>query len=156
MSAHFWIGAQLILDLFMMALLLWFLRSFSRKDHSWRDHERAVEKAGVILVEMREIGQALDANLQEKRELSNRILAQLDQALRKAEESYGRISSILPEIGRSLSAAPGDAKDQEKTRTSVRALLEKGFQKEEIARHLGISQGEIDLMMKLWPPKEMA
>lgn len=153
MSPHFWIGAQLFLDLLMVALLIWFLRFFSRRDASWRDHERAVTRAEAILGEMREIGQALDANLKEKKDLSNRILTQLDQAMRRADESYGRISAILPEISRASSATPTDTKDAEKTRSSIYALLRKGLQKEEIARHLGISQGEIELTMKLWPPQ---
>ncbi len=154
MTPSFWIGTQVFLDVAMVALLVWFLRSFSRRDASWRDHEGTVARAEAILGEMRKIGQALDENLQEKKELSNRILTQLDQALKRADESYGRISAILPEIGRSPSATPADSKDPEKTRASVSALLGKGLQKEEIARHLGISQGEIELMMKLWPPKE--
>jgi DNA-binding NarL/FixJ family response regulator len=153
MSPHFWIGAQVFLDLLMVALLLWFLRAFSRRDGSFREHEQAVTRAEAILAEMREIGRVLEANLNEKKELSSRILTQLDQALKQADESCGRISAILPEIGRGLSPAPTEPRDPEKTRTSIYALLAKGLQKEEIARHLGISQGEIELMMKLWPPE---
>lgn len=154
MTPHFLIGAQVFLDLLMVGLLLWFLRSFSRRDASWRDHEQSVRRAEIILGEMREIGEVLDANLKEKKDLSNRILTRLDQALKRADESCSRLSAIIPEIGRFPSATPTDSKDPEKTRASVCALLGKGLQKEEIARHLGISQGEIELMMKLWPPKE--
>jgi hypothetical protein len=154
MPPHFWIGAQILLDVLMVALLLWFLRAFSRRETTWRDHERAVVKAEAILGEMKEIGLALDANLKEKREISSRIMAQLDQTLQKAEETHNRILDILPEINRGSSSTPTEPKDPEKTRLSVYALLGKGLSKEEIARHMGISQGEIELMMKLWPPKE--
>ncbi len=155
MSPHFWIGIQVFLDLLMVALLLWFLRFFYRQDASWRDHEKAIAKAEVILGEMREIGRVLENNLEEKKHLSSRILTQLDQALKKAEESHERISAILPQIHLVSSSQP-IAKDPEKTRSSVHALFEKGLQKEEIARHLGISQGEVELMMKLWPPERKA
>ena len=153
MAPHFWIGAQIFLDLLMVALLVWFLRSFSRQQASRDDHESAIRKAESILGEMREVSKVLDANLQEKKDLSNRILTQMDQVLKKAEESYTRISSILPKMGRADSPQP-DPRDPEKTRSSVYALLQKGLGKEEIARHLGIGTGEIELMMKLWPPEE--
>ena len=153
MAPHYWIGAQVFLDLLMVALLLWFLRTFSREQSSRKDHEEAIRKAETILVEMREVSRVLDANLKEKKDLSNRILTQMDQVLKKAEESYTRISSILPKMGRADSPQP-DPRDPEKTRSSVYALLQKGLGKEEIARHLGIGTGEIELMMKLWPPEE--
>ncbi|RJR49578.1 MAG: hypothetical protein C4576_06555 [Desulfobacteraceae bacterium] len=153
MAPYFWIGAQVLLDLLMVVLLVWFLRSFSKQQNSREDHEAAIRKAEEILGEMRDLSRVLDANLKEKKDLSNRILTQMDQVLKKAEESYGRLSSILPKMGRIDGPQP-DQKDSEKTRSSVFALLAKGLDKEEIGRHLGIGTGEIELMMKLWPPPE--
>jgi hypothetical protein len=153
MAPHFWIGAQVFLDLLMVGLLVWFLRSFSRQQASRHDHEAAMRKAEAILGEMREVSKVLDANLKEKKDLSTRILTQMDQALKRAEESYSRISSILPKVGR-VDSPQSDPRGPEKTRASIYALLEKGLDKEEIARHLGIGTGEIELTMKLWPPEE--
>jgi len=152
MTPYFWIGAQVLLDLLMVALLLWFLRIFSRQQNSKEDHEASIRKAEAILKEMSDLSRVLDANLKEKKDLSNRILTQMDQVLKKAEESYARLSSIVPKLGR-VDSQP-DPKDPEKTRSSVFALLAKGLDKEEIARHLGIGTGEIELMTKLWPPAE--
>lgn len=153
MAPYFWIGAQVLLDLLMVVLLIWFLRSFSKQQNSKEDHEAAIRKAQEILGEMRDLGRVFDANLKEKKDLSNRILTQMDQVLKKAEESYSRLSSILPKMGR-VDSPPPDPKDFEKTRASVFELFAKGLDKEEIARHLAIGTGEIELMMKLWPPAE--
>ncbi len=153
MAPQFWIGAQVFLDLIMVALLLWFLRSLSRRQASWNEHQAAIQKAEVILVEMREIGRTLEANLQEKKELGNRILIQMDQEMKKAEDCYGRISAVLPELS-AIRSVPSDSKDPQKTRSSVYELLEKGLSEKEISRHLGISLGEIELIMKLRPLRD--
>jgi len=51
------------------------------------------------------------------------------------------------------SASPEDAAQR---RSSIDALLEKGLSKEEIALHLGISVGEIDLIRKLRKPADIS
>lgn len=153
MQPQFWIGVQVFLDIAMVVLLVFFLRSFSRREATWREHEAIINKAETVLVEMREISRSLEANLQEKKELSKRMLAQMDQELKRAEESYRRISAILPELSR-VNSDRSQRMDPERTRSSVFALLEKGLNKEDIARILGVSLGEIELMTKLWNPKE--
>lgn len=153
MQHQFWIGVQVFLDIAMVVLLVFFLRSFSRREATWREHEAIINKSETVLVEMREISRSLESNLQEKKELSKRMLAQMDQELKRAEESYSRISAILPELSR-VSSDRSQRMDPERTRSSVFALLEKGLNKEDIARTLGVSLGEIELMTKLWNPKE--
>ena len=153
MTPPIWIGVQLLLDLLMVALLVWVLRSFSRQRASWNRHEAAIQRAESILVEMREISRTMEANLQEKKELSHRILSEMDLELKKAEESYTRISALLPRSQPESSPRP---ESLERTRASVRALTEKGLSKDEISRHLGISVGEVELIAKLFPPPKKA
>jgi hypothetical protein len=153
MTPQLWIGVQLLLDILMVGLLVWVLRSFARQRASWNRHEAAIQKAEAILVEMREISRTLETNLQEKKELSHRILTQMDQELKRAEESYTRISALQP---KSQSEPPSRPESVDKTRASVGALLERGLSKEEIATHLGISVGEVDLIVKLFPQRRGA
>ncbi len=153
MTPQLWIGVQLLLDILMVGLLVWVLRSFSRQRASWSRHEAAIQKAEAILVEMREISRTLETNLQEKKELSRRILIQMDQELKRAEESYTRISALVPESR----PEPGPRNESvDKTRASVGALFERGLSKDEIATHLGISVGEVELIVKLFPPRKGA
>jgi hypothetical protein len=154
MAPQVWIGIQIFIDLVMVGLLVWFLRTYGRRQTSWQDHESVLRKSQVILEEMKEISGVLEANLKEKKELSARILAQLEQGLNRAEACSVQISRILPQPGRPAAASPDPIRDAERTRASVDALLAKGVAKEEIARHLGLSVGEIELLMKLRPLKE--
>jgi CRP-like cAMP-binding protein len=151
MEPQLWIGIQVFLDLLMVALLVWFLVSCGKRQASWQNHEAAIRKSEAILAEITEITQALEVNLQEKRELSSRILAQLEQGLKKAEEIRLQISKIIPKTGRTTPGPANLHSDPQHTRSSVQALLAKGLTREEVARHLGISVGEIDLLLKLWP-----
>jgi len=151
MEPQFWIGIQVFLDLLMVALLVWFVVSCGRRQASWQNHEAAIRKSEAILAEIREITQTLEVNLQEKRELSSRILAQLEQGLKRAEESTSQISKIIPKTGRATAGHADLRSDPHRTHASVQALLAKGLTKEEVARHLGISVGEIELLLKLWP-----
>jgi hypothetical protein len=149
MTPQLWIGVQVLLDILMVVLLVWFLRSFSRHQASWSEHDAAIQKADSILVEMREISRTLENNLKEKKELSHRILTRMDEELKRAEDSYNRISALLPKSPNETSGRtdPGDSS----TRASVNALIERGIPKEEIARQLGISVGEVELILKLFP-----
>jgi hypothetical protein len=154
MTPQIWIGIQIFIDLVMVGLLVWFLRTYGRRQTSWQDHESAMRKAQVILEEMKEISRVLEANLNEKKELSTRILAQLEQGLNRAEACSVQISKILPRTGRPVAAPPDSIRDPERTRASIDALQAKGLPREEIARHLGISVGEIELLLKLRPRQE--
>ncbi|MEW6669186.1 MAG: hypothetical protein AB1512_28575 [Thermodesulfobacteriota bacterium] len=154
MAPQVWIGMQVFIDLIMVGLLVWFLRAYGRRQASWHDHEAAMQKAQAILEEMKEISRALEVNLKEKKELSARILGQLEQGLSRAEAYSAQISEILPRTGRTVAASPGASRDAERTRTSIDALLAKGLPREEVARHLGLSVGEIELLLKLRPRQE--
>ena len=155
METQVWIGIQILIDLIMVALLVWFLRSHSRGQISWQDHEMVIRRAESTLAEMRQISQALETNLQEKKELGNHILAQLDQGLKRAEETYLQISKIQPRSGNPMGQAD-PMKEADRTRSTINALLGKGLSREKIAQHLGISVGEIELLLKLQPRRDKA
>lgn len=151
METQIWIIGQIAIDAIMVALLLWFLKFQSRRQISWQEQESLIRRSESILSEMREITLSLEKNLDEKRTLSRQILEQLDQGLMRAEASYKQFADLLPRSGNNMADPSGPAKDTAQTRNSVYSLLKKGLSKEEIARHLGISVGEIDLMLKLHP-----
>ncbi len=101
-----------------------------------------------ILAEMRELTRQLDKNLEEKKEISKKMLGQLEDILKKADRSYNQLQNILKEYS-SRPASHHPEHDSDRIRTSVNDLLKQGLSKEEIARELGISVGEIELLMKL-------
>jgi hypothetical protein len=149
MDAQFWIIGQIIIDVIMVALLLWFARLQFRKQPPWQEFKAVIEKSESILSEMEQLGQALEKNLSEKKKLSRHILEQLDQGLTRAQRNYQQIQKVLLETTNPLSDRAMPAKDNEHTVSSIKTLLTKGLSREEIAQHLGISVQEIELIIKL-------
>lgn len=150
MDAQTWIIGQIVIDVIMVTVLLWFLRLYSRGQLSWKNHAAVLNKSEELLTDMRSISDDLEMNLREKKELSRSLLEQLDRTLRRAEESHRQLSKILSvssnEFTRETSILADDA---DQLRRSVDSLLDKGLSKEEIAKDLGISIGEIDLIIRL-------
>jgi len=149
MEIQSWIIGQIAIDIIIAALLIWFILSQIRKKDERNDFEASLLKAEGILSEMREVTQVLGINLEDKRVLGNRILEQLDEGLRKADESRGQLQKIIKQCSTNMTDRTSTLNDTDQTRSSVNALLEKGMSRIEISQHLGISLGEIDLLLKL-------
>ena len=152
MEAHSWIIVQIIIDILMAALLIGFIRFHVKAKKSINDPESIYRKSQEILSEMRNLSRTLDENLEEKRDLSRKTLSKLDNGLQRAEESVRRMQDIMGELGVKISSQPEPFKDVHRMRSSVNALLTKGVSREEIAQHLGISLGELELLSKLQHP----
>ncbi len=144
-----WIIGQIIIDLFIAALLVWFIRFHLKRKEAGNHSETIFLKSEKILAEMKELSISLDRNLEEKRELSHRTFTRMEDNLRRANESFRQMQEIVKEFGSTMSHITGTLKDARQIRASVDALLEKGLSKEEIAQYLGISVGEIELLAKL-------
>ncbi|MBW2609904.1 MAG: hypothetical protein JRC68_06135 [Deltaproteobacteria bacterium] len=149
MEAHSWIIGQIIIDIIMLSLILWFIRFHFKRNIPGQDIGVTFQEPEAILSEMRQISRTLEKNLEEKKELSRHILRQLDEGLKKAEDRYQQIQKIIREYSTNSAYQPGILKDARQARSSVNALLAKGLSRKEIAQHLGISAGEIELLLKL-------
>lgn len=155
METDVWIIGQIVIDIIMMCIIFWFVRSHYKKQLTLQNHETAMQKSEAVLSQMREISLVLERNLEEKRALSRDILEQLDQGLKRAEKAYLQISKIIPKAGGPLSKPNHTAQDTDHISSSIKTLLEKGLSKGEISQHLGVSVGEIDLLIKLRQIKKM-
>ena len=148
MEVQTWIIGQIAIDIIIAILILWFIGSHFKVKKSVNDKDSIFQEPEMIISEMRQISQELDKNLKEKREISQQILVQLDEGLRKADETFRQVQKIIKEFG-SAAHPKVSLKDTVKTRESVNALLAKGLSRGEVAQHLGISIGEIELLIKL-------
>jgi len=138
------------IDLLMAAVLIWLVVSGNRRRARETEEQRdASEKAEAILAEIREITQDLDRNLEEKREITNRLLGKLEEGLERAERRHEQLTGLHE------GDETGEVRDSvslhqtHRANKSIRSLLQKGLSKEEVARHLGLSMGEIELFLKL-------
>jgi hypothetical protein len=148
-ETQIWIIGQIFVDVVLVVLLLWFVKFNDKRTIPWQDFETVFQKSESILYEMREISLALEKNLEEKKALSRHILEQLEEGMKRAEESYRQICNIVRKSGAAVSEGSLSSKGTSQMRSSINALSAKGLSKEEIAQHLGISVGEIELLIKL-------
>jgi hypothetical protein len=150
MDAQTWVIGQIVIDAVMVSVLLWFLRIYSKGQITWKNHTTIIQKSEELLSDMRRISEDLEMNLKEKKELSRFILEQLEGGLQKADESHRQLSKILAKSHAGFTTEPSFLSDDgDQLRSSVSSLLDKGLSKEEISKDLGISVGEIDLLIRL-------
>jgi seryl-tRNA synthetase len=149
MEIQNWIMAQMVIDLIIACVLLWFIRVTMKGKKPDNDLDETFRKSEGILAEIRELSLSLDKNLEEKRKLSRTILDQLDETLYRAEEACERVRDISKDIVANPERSKNIPNNSDQIRSSVKALIAKGLPREEIAQHLGMSVDEIDLLIKL-------
>jgi hypothetical protein len=149
MDIQNWIMAQMGIDLVIVVVLLWFIRSNTKGKRPDNDLDEKIRKSEAVLVQMRELSLSLERNLEEKRRQSLTTLDQLEEAVEHAEKSYESIKNAARDIGATSGRSKNTAKSSDQIRSSVKALIAKGMSREEIAQHLGMSVDEIDLLIKL-------
>lgn len=153
MSTYFLILGQILIDLSILTLLIWLIKVSINLAKPKGSNINDFHIPEALVKEMREIAQDLDKNLEQKKKLSHDILTRLNEGLEQAEAYAKRIEKVNQAYGFQLREGVSDLKDREQTRSSIQALISKGFSREEIARHLGITLGEIELLIKLQPSK---
>lgn len=150
MNMQLWIAGQIAIDIILVGLLFWLIVSGNRR-RVRRSIERDEElrKSEEILAQMREIAGELEGNLEEKRELTHRLLGRLDETLKRAEHRYSQFNDLFEATDTDSIRDKVSLRKTEATRESIRTLMEKGLTREDVARRLGISVGEIELFLKL-------
>ena len=149
MTIQTWITGQIVIEVILIALILWVVKSNISIKKKNNDLSSAFEKPEHILGEMRELTRQLDKNLEEKKEISTRMLGQLEEILLKAEKSYSQMESIMKEYSSKPVHAHYPGHDSNRMNASINDLLKQGISREKIAQQLGISVSEIDLLQKM-------
>lgn len=150
MNMQTWIMGQIAADLILVGILLWLIMSGNRRRaKESQEREEELRKSEEILVQMREIAAELEGNLEEKRELTSRLLGRLDETLKRAEHRYRQFNDLFEVTDAASVRDKVSLRKTEDTRESIHALIDKGLTREDVARRLGISVGEIELFLKL-------
>ena len=149
MGIQTWIIGQIVIEIIIILLILWFLKSHFAEKKKNSELSSIFEEPERILAEMRNLTRQLDKNLEEKKEISKKMLGQLEDILKKADQSYSQLQNIVKEYSSSPVHTFNSEQDSHRIRTSVNDLLKRGFSNEEIAQQLGISVSEIELLLKL-------
>jgi len=137
MQVQLWIVVQFCVDLLMFGLLILLLKAQLANRPGKSGLGKAAEKSEALLEEMRQLCLGLERNLEEKRTLSQKILAELDRRLVQADAVSVQLKTL-----RASSKTPN-------TPESIRKLKSNGLSIEDIARRLNIPAGEVALTLKL-------
>ena len=149
MEIQLWTIIQIIIDIIMVVVLLWFVKYGFKQKNSGLDYKTAFQTAETILSEMHRISRDLDKNLEQKKIIGANILNQLDTGLERAEERYHQINKILQQSNVLLNDRPASTEDMGHKNSLMGALLKKGLSREEIAMRTDTPIGEVDLFIKL-------
>ena len=150
MDLQLWIIGQIAIDLLMGAVLLWVLVSgYRHRAREGQERRQAAERSERILAEMNAITRELEENLEEKRELTTRLLGRLDESLARAEKRYDQLQELSRAADSASKRDTVSVNPTRSTKESIRSLLERGLSKEEVAQRLNISGAELDLFLKL-------
>lgn len=140
---------QLVLDLAILVVLVLLGRFYFSRKQANADFQSSMDKAILLIKEMESLGASLEQILEEKRQLTNRLIADLDGRLAKAELVRDEIKKIVdvPIYGEKV---PRITKENvSTTRKMIDKLLARGFSKEDVCRHLNLTSGELELILKL-------
>jgi len=149
MEIQNWIMVQMVIDLVIVCLLLWFIRLNMKSKKADNETGDALRKSEGILAEIRELSLSLEKGLEEKRRSCGRILEEMDETIDRAEDACRRVKETARDLGANPDRSKGVSKNSDQIRSSVKTLMAKGLPREEIAQHLGMSVDEIDLLIKL-------
>jgi predicted RecB family endonuclease len=152
METTTWVLGQVILDIVIFFLLVILLVNQRRHGITFQDFQSASEKSRVLVSEMLQISEALEENLKEKRELSRQLVSSLDNRVSKAEEASVRLAKLVQRHEEAPPPTGNPARDYKRLRASAGAMAAKGFSKKEIAGHLDVPMGELDLILRLKEP----
>lgn len=151
MSTTILISGQMLIDIVILILLVWLIKVSGNRANPGESKVDDLQAPEALVREMREIAVDLEKNLEQKRTLSRDVLARLEDELEQAEAYVRRMEKINEACGHQLRERTSDSNNRDRTRSSIQSLLAKGFSRDEIAQHLGIPLGEIELLIKLQP-----
>jgi hypothetical protein len=142
---EFWLVLQLLLDLLLVGLGFYFIRSRHANLRSTPSQQAAEHLMGLLeplLVEADKTARAFDAQLQEK----NRLIQQISERLDSRIISLNLLLNRADACGSGTPAKTPHVYDQQK---EIITLDRAGLDAETISSRLSLPRGEVDLVLDL-------
>lgn len=148
-SVQYWIGFQIILDLFLVILILLFIRSYKSGLRREAAQEAARQVIGLlepILNEAKTTAATFEDQLKEKARLVQSINERLDSRIISLNLLLNRANSQLSEGPEDDASSGNHIYDQQ---NAILKLYGENIDPEEIAKRLSMPRGEVDLVIDL-------
>lgn len=145
-----WLALQLVIDFLFLLGIFWYL-SRVRKDLEFRifksTSSKISENISPFLSDAEKTALKFDNQIKEKRKLIKELNETLDARISSINFLINRAENILNSSLNSVEKSPKDSPDSRDEK--IIELYEQGLGNDEIAKSLGISVGEVAMIINL-------
>lgn len=147
-SIEFWVVGHIVMDLFLILVVVFFWKRISADSANPDDAVLKISNVlEPLLNDAREVAQAFDAQLEEKRALVRKLNKDLDARVISLNLLLNRAENCL--AGGDLPATNKESVHVSDLQKKVIALATSGMSADKIARRLKISMQEVKLVVDL-------
>jgi len=148
-SMQYWIVFQIVLDLFLVVLILMFIRSYKsglRREAAQEAARQVIDLLEPLLQEAKNTAATFEEQLKEKARLVQSINERLDSRIISLNLLLNRAAAQLSEGDEEGNLPQDHIYDQQ---NAILKLYRENLGPEEIARQLSMPRGEVDLVIDL-------
>lgn len=148
-SVQFWVVFQIFLDLFLIVLILLFIKSYKgrlRREAAQEAARQVIALLEPLLKEAKVTASTFDDQLKEKARLIRSINERLDNRIISLNLLLNRATAKVSDTSEDAEQVEGHFYDQQE---AILKLYGENCEPEEIARKLSIPRGEVDLVIDL-------
>ena len=148
-SVQYWIFLQIILDLFLVVLILLFIRRYKsglRREASREAARQVIDLLEPLLKEARTTASSFGDQLKEKARLVQSINERLDSRIISLNLLLNRAAVHLTEGEKDEGSPSNHIYDQQ---NAILKLYAENHDPEQIAKQLSLPRGEVDLVIDL-------
>lgn len=148
-SVQFWVAFQIVLDLFLVILVLLFIRSYKTGLRREAARDAARQVIGLLeplLREAKSTAVTFENQLKEKARLVRSINERLDSRIISLNLLLNRAAAQVPENMENESPTQGHIFNQQE---AILKMYGENHEPEEIAKRLSMPRGEVDLVIDL-------
>jgi hypothetical protein len=139
-------AAQIVLDVILIVVVLvFFMRRPKALVIPGRDELLASFER--IIRETKEIAEAFDSNLEQRQQLIQQVLTQLDSRLEEAQITVDQLQN--KPLTHSLNTTPPEGSSRQEEQQEIQRLASQGLDVETIAQRIKKPRGEVELILKL-------
>lgn len=148
-NIEFWVVIQMVIDLVLVVLILYFLRNLKSGIPGNASKQAAGKIIGMLeplLKDADSTAKAFETQLKEKNRLIHNLNERLDSRIISLNLLLNRTEAYLSARSKSNPKGRGHVYDQQK---AIIELFNKGHDVEAVARKLSMPKGEVELVVDL-------
>ena len=148
-SVQFWVVFQIVLDLFLVVLVLFFIRKYKsglRQEAAREASRQVIDLLEPLLKQAESTAAAFESQLKEKARLVRSINESLDSRIISLNLLLNRAAAQASHSTKSEDSAQSHVYDQQE---AILKLYGENHDPEEIAKRLSMPRGEVDLVIDL-------